>query len=204
MSDQIGTLLAQAIAGDEVALQELMLAHHDRLLAFIERRLPLANRGTLTAEDIAQETYMVVFRQIRQFEPKTDASFMHWISKIAEHRLLDALKAMRAAKRGGGRAGLQQPLDSSQTVALLELLAVNDRTPSMSVAGVEAVGALREALAQVKPDYQEALRLRYIEGLPIADVAARLGRTEGAVNMLLSRALKAVEELMTDGGAAPG
>jgi RNA polymerase sigma-70 factor (ECF subfamily) len=69
-------------------------------------------------------------------------------------------------------------------------VAVTSRTPSASAAGHEAVSAIQSALELLPADYREALQLRYIEGLPMAEVAARLKRTEGAVQMLCQRALK--------------
>jgi RNA polymerase sigma-70 factor (ECF subfamily) len=67
---------------------------------------------------------------------------------------------------------------------------VDERTPSRSAAGHEAVRAVQVGLAGLKSDYREALRLRYIEGLPVAEVAARMDRTERAVHMLCHRGLQ--------------
>ncbi|MCA9135032.1 MAG: sigma-70 family RNA polymerase sigma factor, partial [Planctomycetales bacterium] len=44
----------------------------------------------------------------------------------------------------------------------------------------------------------EALRLRYLVGLPSKEVAGRLGKTDGAVRVMLSRGLGRLQQLMDD------
>ena len=44
-------------------------------------------------------------------------------------------------------------------------------------------------LAELPEEQREALRLRYLEGLPSKEIAARLGKTDGAVRVMLTRAL---------------
>jgi RNA polymerase sigma factor (sigma-70 family) len=58
----------------------------------------------------------------------------------------------------------------------------------------EAAEAVRRAIAGLPPGRQQAFRLHYIEGLPIAAVAKLLGRSEGSVLMLCNRAMKDMRE----------
>ena len=81
-------------------------------------------------------------------------------------------------------------------VGLLDLVAWDGTTPSGVAARQEAERALRVAIAGLKEDYQEVIRLRYMQELPVADVAARMNRTEGAVHMLCNRAIKKLREAM--------
>ncbi|HUU98941.1 MAG TPA: sigma-70 family RNA polymerase sigma factor [Phycisphaerae bacterium] len=191
-------LVARAAAGDQLALERLLLACHDRLVAHLTRELPADLRGVVSAEDVLQEAYVVAFRQVDTFEPRGADAFYHWLRAIAKHRLFDAIKGERAAKRGGRRTPVEaQPgTAASSVVELLELLNVHERTPSRSVARHEAVAALQVAFAGLKDDYREALRLRHIEGLSVAETAARMSRTERAVHMLCHRALQRLHQAM--------
>ncbi|MBU0637759.1 MAG: RNA polymerase sigma factor [Planctomycetes bacterium] len=186
------TLVEQAVRGDRLALERLLLKHHDRLAASVAGQLPAAFRGIITAEDVLQEAYVVAFQQISDFAPRGADSLYHWLLAIARHRLLDLVKAQRAAKRGGGRTPLNKQVATaaSSVTDLLELLNVGSRTPSRSAAGHEAVAAMQVALAGLKEDYRDALRLRYIEGLAVAEIAARMKRSERAVHMLCHRGLQ--------------
>ncbi|MCK4340817.1 MAG: sigma-70 family RNA polymerase sigma factor [Phycisphaerae bacterium] len=189
-------LVGQAVAGDVAALERLLVSHYDRLAADMARKLPDEFRGLIAADDVLQEAFVVAFREIRNFTPRGPDSFYKWLATIAKHRLFDLVKAQRTAKRGGGRVALaanaKSPDDS--LVGLLEQLRVTERTPSRSAAGREAIGAVQVGLAGLKDDYREALRLRYIEGLPVAEVAARMGRTKRAVHMLCHRGLRRLRE----------
>ncbi len=185
-------LAARAAQGDAAALERLLVVHYDRMLAELTPKLPAEFRSVLTAEDVLQETFVVAFREIGSFVPQGPGSFHAWLAAIAQHRLFDLVKGLRAAKRGGGRAGVDaHPAGGEGSViSLLEALRVDQHTPSRSAAGHEAVRAIHVGLASLREDYREALRMRYLEGLSVAEAAARLGRTERAVHMLCHRALR--------------
>ncbi|MHC5111163.1 MAG: sigma-70 family RNA polymerase sigma factor [Planctomycetota bacterium] len=191
-------LTALAVAGDEAALERLLLRYHGRLTHQLASKIPSGMRALITVEDVLQEAYLTVFQKIGGFQQRGPGSFYRWLATIAENRLIDAIKAERAAKRGGGRRRVDDftnPMTGS-TVEWLEMLAVHERTPSRSAAGREAMAHVSEALKSLKDDYREALQLRYIEGLPVNETAARMKRTEGAVCLLCHRGLKRLSHVL--------
>jgi len=190
----------RAAAGDEAALRRLLLAHHDQLAATIARQLPDDLRRTISADDVLQEAYLVVFRKIRVFEPGQPGGFHAWLTTIAEHRLADLIKGHRRAKRGGGltQAELRVGNDDSAVIDMLQMLAANSRTPSRKARMDEAMAAVQAALENLKEDNREALSLRYLEGLSVAEMAERMGRSEGAVHMLCTRGLQSLREELGD------
>lgn len=189
---QIQQLLESAVSGEHAALEQILLRHHNRLTSFLSKKLPQHLRSVIGVEDILQESYVVVFREITEFKPHSPRAFFHWLCRIAEHRLYDAIRAEHAAKRGGDRRriDIQTKSPTGSVVEWLEQMAEHDRTPSQSVAVREAVGMVRGALNDLPPDYQQALRLRYLDGLTVAQTAQRMTRTQGAVCLLCHRALK--------------
>jgi RNA polymerase sigma-70 factor (ECF subfamily) len=187
------TLVRKAVAGDDAALQQLLSKHHRPLVAHISSRLSETHRRSGLAEDVAQETYIAVFRDIGSFDSYGDErQFFSWLCRVANNRMLDMLKRLRAAKRGGGRSPMTRRRGDGGDRELIEMLAATmvSRTPSRSVARREAIEAVQRALDTLKPEYREALHLRYIQGLPVADVAAKLDRSAGAVLLLCNRGLK--------------
>src|SRR5262245_50379161 len=120
-------LAAKAVAGDEAALSNLLFRHHERLVAEIGGKLPADLQGSVSAEDIAQEAYVVAFQRIASFNPEDHERFYPWLAAIARNRLMDAVKAQRAAKRGGGRVAVAgtQASDDEEMVHLLEVLAAH-------------------------------------------------------------------------------
>jgi RNA polymerase sigma-70 factor (ECF subfamily) len=195
--DREAVLIERATAGDDVALERLMMLHHDRLAADLQRKIPDNVRGYIAVDDILQEAYVRIFRQMDSFESRGPGSFFAWMAKIAEHRLFDAVKAERAAKRGGGRARIDAaPGSADSVIAWLEILAVYSRTPSRSAAGRESIFAIQDAISKMKKDYQAVLRYRYIQGLSVAETATQMNRTEGAVCLLAHRAMKRLGVLL--------
>jgi RNA polymerase sigma-70 factor (ECF subfamily) len=88
--------------------------------------------------------------------------------------------------------------EDEEMVRLLEVLAAHSRTPSRSAASHEAAQAVDDALGKLPEDYREALRLRYFDALPVAQIAARMNRSEGAVHMLCHRGLEALRLALGD------
>ena len=74
--------------------------------------------------------------------------------------------------------------------AQVETLSDDERlAPDQAALRQEEVEQLRKHLAVLSTDQQELLRLRYAEGLPCAEIAARLRKSEGAIRTMLSRTL---------------
>lgn len=195
------SLLTRAVAGDRDARESLLLRNFDRLNAEISRRIPDDIRGTISAEDVAQEAFIVAFQRIGSLQAQGIEAFFGWLAQIAENRLMDAAKALRAAKRGGGWGRISDAdSEAADVVPVLEMFATHSKTPSRSAAAHEAVAAMEAALNTLDPDYRAVLRMRYIDGLPATECAQRLQRSEGAVHMLLSRALLALRAKLGESG----
>jgi RNA polymerase sigma-70 factor (ECF subfamily) len=47
-------------------------------------------------------------------------------------------------------------------------------------------------------DQREAIRLRYLVGLPSKEIAQKLGKTDGAVRVMLSRSLAKLQEMLAE------
>jgi RNA polymerase sigma-70 factor (ECF subfamily) len=193
-------LLGRAVGGDRAAIQQLLLLHHDRIVAAIAGKVPADLHAVLAAEDVCQDAYVAAFRQITSFRPHNEEAFRRWLMTIAERKLVDAIRAQRAAKRGGGRRAEVPASDpqASSVIELLDAVAVHERTPSRSAAHREMVLHVQNALDSLKEEYRDALRLHYIENLTVAEAAERMDRTQGAVRMLCSRGLRKLAEAIGD------
>jgi RNA polymerase sigma-70 factor (ECF subfamily) len=119
---------------------------------------------------------------------------------IVERKFVDAIRALRAQKRGGGRRASPEGLEAnvSSAIDLLEIVALHEHTPSRSVRRRELISGVHQALEELKDDYRKALQLHYIEGMSVADTAERMERSPGAVVMLCNRALRQLAEKIGD------
>lgn len=198
-SDTEAELLRRAIAGERFAMDRLLLAHFDRLAARI--KVPRELQGVLDCEDIVQETLAEAWRHIATFQPEDASAFFGWLLTIAEHKLLDKIKAQRAEKRGGGRTATYLPADPDSSVNILaEQLAVDPETPIVVAVRNEQIEAIRAAVLRLAEPYRQVLQLIYLDGLSAAEVADRLSKTLGAIYMLCSRGKEMLRSILGESG----
>src|SRR5262245_15160219 len=181
-TDEELRLVAAAIGGDRVALERLLLANYDALAMQVAARLPARLQATQAVEDILQVTFCQAFRDIGRFEQREDASFGNWLARLAENRLLDAIKQHDCAKRGGDvKHVTEAAADESRVLPLWDWIAADDTSPSSVIARDEALHALNVALAALPTDQRQAVQLRILEGKSLEDAAQIMGRTPDAI-----------------------
>jgi RNA polymerase sigma factor (sigma-70 family) len=116
---------------------------------------------------------------------------------LAQNNLRDGIKELERRKRPDPRQRVRASSpDSSGSTLLDHLCNSSAKTPSRDAAQKESQQALAAALAQLPAPYAEVVRLHGLEGRPVAEVAAMLGRSPGAVCMLRARALDRLRELL--------
>jgi RNA polymerase sigma-70 factor (ECF subfamily) len=185
-------LIRRAVDGDQVALTMLLKDGRRRLCEGLSGRVPAELRTTIDVDDLAQQAHVIVFRRIKDFVPAGPDGFFRWVEAIALGKLRDAVKGVRAAKRGGGRvAAVVGGGDAERSVvALLDMVAAAGRSPSRSAAWHEQVAALQSAIATLPEHYRQAVTLVYIEGRTVAEAANIMGRSERSLHGLCRRAIE--------------
>lgn len=154
-----------------------LLARHERLLgAYVMTMVP----QPADADDILQESKVVMWRAFDQFEPGTN--FAAWARKICFHQVL-AYRKRRHRDR----------LDFSEVF----LHAVADEMEHASDHLAERERALQGCLAKLIPDHRQVLELRYLQGLELEAMANRLNRTTTALYRLLSRIRQSLHGCIT-------
>lgn len=193
-------LLQRAMDGDRQALAALLEILGPRVRARIAPKISGPVQTSLDADDVMQVTYLEAFLRIDAFTSGGVSGFLAWLTRLAEHNLIDAVRALDAAKRGG-QARRITPTNHDESMAnFVEILGVTSTTPSRVNARREGVDHLRGALGRLPPDYEKVIRLYDIEQRPIADVAVALGRSEGATWMVRARAHDRLREIMGSSG----
>jgi RNA polymerase sigma-70 factor (ECF subfamily) len=162
-------VLAGAQGGDEEAFASLFRAVQPVLLGYLRVIAPEA------AEDVASETWLQVVAGLAGFRGAEDA-FRAWVFTIARHRAIDAGRA-RARRR-------TVPLDEGEPGRLTGRDAGDLALEAISTQGVLAL------LAELPREQAEIILLRVVAGLPIADVARMVGKSQGAVRVAAHRGLR--------------
>lgn len=190
-------LIRRAAAGEPVAQERFILKHRPALMRYLERHVPQDLRRHIEPRDVYQDVCFEVFRQIASFHADDPGMAIRWLLRIAHNRIVDLVRTHNAAKRGAGRqTELNDSADDTSVVRLLQDLAVYERTPSQSAMRHELHVLIEKCLDRLPDDYRLAIRYRYIEALPIDDIATKMDRSAGSVTMLCNRALKRLREDM--------
>ena len=171
-------LVERARGGDAEAFGELYDHYRGSILRYTTSRVgsrPLA-------EDLTSETFVRALRNIQTFRWQ-GRDFGAWLTTIARNLVLDHYKASRTRLE----ITTDEVGDHDTTTA-----------PAPEIAVLAALDGrdLLAALSILPQAQRECLVLRFLQDLSIAETAAALHRTEGAVKQLQLRALRTLAKLV--------
>jgi RNA polymerase sigma-70 factor (ECF subfamily) len=191
-------LLDHARAGNSVSLGRLLELYRN-YLRFLARSMIGTNlRLALEPSDLVQETFLEAQRDFAHFAGNTEPELMAWLRRILARNMADQARHHRAGGRDVGRRESLEVLLERSSTALHNALAASFVSPSHAAVQREQVVALADALESLPEDYREVIRLRNLERLSFIAVAARMGRSPGAVRMLWTRAIERLSRALED------
>ncbi|MFO0931419.1 MAG: sigma-70 family RNA polymerase sigma factor [Planctomycetota bacterium] len=175
----LAATLAAARAGDAAAFDAL-----HRRFAGVVHGIALARVGPDDADDVTQEVFLTLHRRLG--DVREPAALPGWVCAVATHAAVDRARR-RAREREVERAAADPGAREARPPALPTTRA------DAAGGGADDDAALRaRALAalQTLPEaYREALVWRLVEGLTGPEIAARTGRSPGAVRVHLCKGL---------------
>ena len=188
------TLIRDGKEGDANALSTLFARYQERVLRIVRLRLsaPLRDRLRLQSMDILQETFLHAIRKLKDFEPTTEASFLHWLSRIVENVIRDQIDYSRAGKRD---SAAERSLDQSIALQsghahLRDLIPDEGTSPTQAVVRKGIRSIVDNLLLELEEPERELIIQRKLEGLTFGEMAAELGKSEDAVRKLFNRSFQ--------------
>jgi RNA polymerase sigma-70 factor (ECF subfamily) len=165
-------------------LEALLVRTLPAIESYLRLRMGPVLRARESAADLAQSVATGALLALGEFSYRGEGAFRRWLFERARHKLQEHVRHFRAAGRDPRReqAGSGVVDDVLPAYRLLG-------TPSQELASTEAIAAIERAFDTLPEDWQEAVTLHRIAGLSHAEIADRLGRSEGAVRNLVYRGL---------------
>jgi RNA polymerase sigma-70 factor (ECF subfamily) len=158
-------------------------------------------QAKLDASDVVQQAILHAHERRAQFRGGSEGEWLAWLRAILANALAEAVRRFDAQSREVARErSLEADLELSSS-RLEHLLAADQSTPSEQAVHSEELLRLTSALALLPPDQQRVVELHHLKCLPLAEVAALVGRTRPAVVGLLYRGLKQLRELLRENDA---
>lgn len=190
MSDD-AELLQRIRDGAPDDFAEIVRRHQSRVFAILHRY----ERDGQRVEDLAQETFLKVWRALGQFDGR--APLEHWISGIAVRTALDHL---RKDKRRKNEIGFPELGEDA-----LDWLRSDDEKSELDARSAAELLAL--AMRELSPDDRVVITMQEIEGCPVREISAVLGVSGIAVRVRAVRARaklkRALEKIDKDGQLQP-
>lgn len=174
-------LLADFLAGDEVAFGRLVEKHSEELYRFVARFV----RSTAVAEDVVQETFVQVFQSAGSFD--SAKRFRPWLFTIAANKARDQLRS-RVRRR-------EVPLTSTSSggedseVSYLDFLADDLAEPGSAMEDEESRQRVREIITRMPDNLREVLVLGYYQHFAYKEIAEILSIPLGTVKSRLHAAV---------------
>jgi RNA polymerase sigma-70 factor (ECF subfamily) len=183
--DQDLEVAKKLLGGDAVAFQQFFDGYFPRLYRFILRRT--AGDGD-SARDIVQAALIKGVRKLDAY--RGEASLYTWLCQIARRELLDQV-AKAATER---RRIVRLEEDPSVRATLESMDWATESDPDALLQRADVAELVHAALDYLPSKYARLLELKYVQELPVDDIAANMGLTAISVQSLLARARSAFRE----------
>ena len=166
---------------DESSTTDLYHRHAPGIFASLRRQ----GLSPEDAEDILLEVFLAASER-KQLVDWPEEEQRAWLRQVARYKVVDHF-------RRNGKWSLVA-LDSVEDT----LYADEAKVPEQVALQREAERRLREFISQLSMEQQQVLRLHFGEGLRCVEIARKLGKGDGAVRMMLSRALNLLRKHYTE------
>ena len=165
--------VARARDGDQDAFRVLM-ERHSRSVYRLAYRMTGKPED---AEDVVQETFVRVYKQLGRFESRSN--FATWVYRIAFNCAIDYMRA-------------RPHRESAEEPETLERLSGTGETPTMDdlVYAGEIGKRVQEALLELSPQERAAFLMRHYQGCSIEEICSALDLRSNAAKHSIFRAVK--------------
>ncbi len=177
MIDGEAQLIQSAIRGKASAFGSLYDHYQPQIYRFV--LLKVSRRED--AEDLTHQVFFHAFQNIERYE-NLGFPFSSWLYRIARNQTIDFY---RTRKKDVGLDDIDQDL------------AAHFENHEDRVDQNIKLGTVMAAIGTLKPEYQDVVIMRFIEDLPIRDVAHALEKSEGAVKLIQHRAIGELKKILS-------
>ena len=179
MSELERSLLKRLRDRDERAFRELVAAHRDRVFNITYRML--GNRHE--AEDVAQEVFITVFKQIDNF--REESKFSTWLYRVAVNHCKNRIKYL-ARRHDRDKDELDETTQGTGSNGAIG--SATPSSPDRALEGAPMEKVLAEAIQGLDDEQRLVIILRDVEDLSIEEICAITDLPDGTVKSRLHRA----------------
>ena len=173
--DEEHLLIQKAIKRDASAFGRLYDMYVDRIYRYVYYRVG----SVADAEDLTQQVFLKAWQAIGRYK-KMASPFIAWLMTISHNVIIDFYRTRKS------NACIGNDITSNNL----------EYNPEKAAEAQLEQKKLRQAILQLSSDRQQVVILRLIEGFQFREIASILGKSEGAVRVILHRALTKLQEIL--------
>lgn len=173
----IDPLIKCAVGGDAEAFGRLYDMHVERIYRHVYYRV-----GNIAdAEDLTQQIFLKAWQAIGRYK-KTSSPFLAWLMRISHNLIIDFYRSRKD----------KVYLDSEITAN------DSDSSPERVAEAEFDQQQLRRTILQLPGEQQKVILMSFIEGFTYDEIASSLGKSKGAIRVILHRALKKMRHMLEE------
>ena len=154
-------------------IEQIYTEYRDRVMGYIYARL----RSRADAEDLCQDVFEKVNMKLDSFD-SGKASISTWIYSITRNSVIDFYR----------RSHPHEEIDENMA---------QDGAVDDNLLNDETLEELAEALEKLPAELREIVVLRYYDGMPLTEIAKKMGMSYGMVKLRHNSALELIRRSMS-------
>ena len=174
MVDGEKNLIELAIKGEASAFGSLYDHYQPKIYRFVLVKVGRREE----AEDLTHQVFLNAWTNIGRYED-VGFPFSSWLYRIARNAVVDFYRAHRE------NVSLEK---TDPEMFAMQASVHADLAAKMDLEKVKS------AIREMKPEYQDVIMLRFVEDLPIKEVATAMEKSEGAVKVIQHRAIRELQQ----------
>jgi RNA polymerase sigma-70 factor (ECF subfamily) len=181
-------LFVAAQGGDVEARAALVNLFRPYLMHIAEARMRSWLRAKEGASDVVQQTVIEAQRDFSASEATNLAELRLWLRGILLHNLAD----MKRKYAGTSMRNVQRERtlgDRESRESLLRAAVDQSEPPSRAMSDADEREAVWQAMNAIRPEYREAIKLHFFDGLTFDEIGHLIDRSRGAAERLVKRAV---------------
>ncbi|KXH80841.1 RNA polymerase sigma factor SigW [Sporosarcina sp. HYO08] len=182
MNEIVNKKINEVLKGDQDAFEEIVTLFQHRLYHLCYRMLGNAQE----AEDIAQEAFVRAYMNIHSFDQKR--KFSTWIYRIATNLCIDRIRKKKPDYY------LDAEVPGTEGLDMYSQLAAAGELPEDEVVKMETQERIQYEINRLPDKYRSVIILRYIEELPLQEIADVLEMPLGTVKTRVHRGREALRK----------
>jgi RNA polymerase sigma-70 factor (ECF subfamily) len=179
LTEKEEVLVARASEGDAEAFGKLYMRHMDAIFRYVFFKLG----DPVQAEDLTEEVFVRAWEALPKYQIGK-SPFTSWLYRIAHNLTVDHLRKGRP--------------EETLSESMPNRVPNPGPSPEQIVEHNQTMDALVAAVGKLDLEEQQVLLMRFVEGMSHKQVAANIGKSDGASRVIQHRALAAVAEMLRE------